>query len=96
MAGMEGVEPPLTEPESAVLPLDDIPMTASLRSAVPLRKKEIYGKSRRDASPNFDFFEIQSNWPNLVQPVKDLWSQPLYAKGKTPRAVAVNRWQILP
>lgn len=23
---MEGVEPPLTEPESAVLPLDDIPM----------------------------------------------------------------------
>lgn len=77
MAGMEGVEPPLTEPESAVLPLDDIPMTASLRSAVPLRKKEIYGKSRRDASPNFDFFEIQSNqiqsnWPNLVQPVKDL------------------------
>ena len=42
------------------------------RSAVPLRKKEIYGKSRRDASPNFDFFEIQSNWPNLVQPVKDL------------------------
>ena len=26
MAGMEGVEPPLTEPESAVLPLDDIPM----------------------------------------------------------------------
>ena len=25
MAGMEGVEPPLTEPESAVLPLDDIP-----------------------------------------------------------------------
>lgn len=75
MAGMEGVEPPLTEPESAVLPLDDIPMTASLRSAVPLRKKEIYGKSRRDASPNFDFFEInqiQSNWPNLVQHVKDL------------------------
>ena len=72
MAGMEGVEPPLTEPESAVLPLDDIPMTASLRSAVPLRKKEIYGKSRCDASPNFDFFEIQSNWPNLVQPVKDL------------------------
>lgn len=65
MAGMEGVEPPLTEPESAVLPLDDIPMTASLRSAVPLRKKEIYGKSRRDASPNFDFFEIQSNWPNF-------------------------------
>ena len=72
LAGIEGVEPPLTEPESAVLPLDDIPMTASLRSAVPLRKKEIYGKSRRDASPNFDFFEIQSNWPNLVQPVKDL------------------------
>ena len=26
MAGMEGVEPPLTEPESAVLPLDDIPV----------------------------------------------------------------------
>lgn len=64
MAGMEGVEPPLTEPESAVLPLDDIPMTALLRSAVPLRKKEIYGKSRRDASPNFDFFEIQSNTAN--------------------------------
>ena len=63
-AGMEGVEPPLTEPESAVLPLDDIPMTASLRSAVPLRKKEIYGKSGRDASPNFDFFEIQSNTAN--------------------------------
>ena len=63
-AGMEGVEPPLTEPESAVLPLDDIPITASLRSAVPLRKKEIYGKSGRDASPNFDFFEIQSNTAN--------------------------------
>lgn len=57
MAGMEGVEPPLTEPESAVLPLDDIPMTASLRSAVPLRKKEIYGKFYGDASPIFNFFE---------------------------------------
>ena len=56
MAGMEGVEPPLTEPESAVLPLDDIPMTASLRSAVPLRKKEIYGKFYGDASPIFNFF----------------------------------------
>ena len=72
MAGVEGVEPSHTVPETAVLPLDDIPMTASLRSAVPLRKKEIYGKYRRDASPNFDFFKIQSNWPNLVQPVKDL------------------------
>ena len=72
MAGMEGVEPPVTEPESAVLPLDDIPMTASLRSAVPLRKKEIYGKHRDDASLNFDFFKIRSNWPNFVQPVKDL------------------------
>lgn len=30
LAGMEGVEPPLTEPESAVLPLDDIPKHASL------------------------------------------------------------------
>ena len=64
MAGMEGVEPPLTEPESAVLPLDDIPMTVLLRSAVPLRKKEIYGKFHGDASPNFDFFEIQSNTAN--------------------------------
>ncbi len=54
---MEGVEPPLTEPESAVLPLDDIPMTASLRSAVPLRKKEIYVKFYGDASPIFNFFE---------------------------------------
>ena len=72
MAGVEGVEPSHTAPETAVLPLDDIPMTASLRSAVPLRKKEIYGKSRHDASPNFDFFEIRSNWPNFVQPVKDL------------------------
>ncbi|MDY5863930.1 MAG: hypothetical protein SPK12_00605, partial [Collinsella sp.] len=61
-----------TEPESAVLPLDDIPMIASLRSAVPLRKKEIYGKHRDDASLNFDFFKIRSNWPNFVQPVKDL------------------------
>ena len=26
MAGMEGFEPPLTEPESVVLPLDDIPI----------------------------------------------------------------------
>lgn len=58
MAGVEGVEPSHTEPESAVLPLDDIPMTASLRSAVPLRKKEIYGKHRDDASLNFDFFKI--------------------------------------
>ena len=31
MAGMEGVEPPLTEPESAVLPLDDIPMRCTSR-----------------------------------------------------------------
>ena len=29
LAGMEGVEPSLTEPESAVLPLDDIPVLAS-------------------------------------------------------------------
>ena len=57
MAGMEGVEPPLTEPESAVLPLDDIPMTASLRSAVPLRKKEIYGKSRRAS-----FLIMRTSW----------------------------------
>ena len=34
MAGMEGVEPPLTEPESAVLPLDDIPLMHPLRSCV--------------------------------------------------------------
>lgn len=74
MAGMEGVEPPLTEPESAVLPLDDIPMTASLRSAVPLRKKEIYGKFYGDASPIFNFFENRPIWPDLAQPVKDLWS----------------------
>ena len=31
LAGIEGVEPPLTEPESAVLPLDDIPMNACPR-----------------------------------------------------------------
>ncbi len=29
LAGMEGVEPPLTEPESAVLPLDDTPVTSA-------------------------------------------------------------------
>ena len=57
MAGVEGVEPSHTAPETAVLPLDDIPMTASLRSAVPLRKKEIYGKFYGDASPIFNFFE---------------------------------------
>lgn len=74
MAGMEGVEPPLTEPESAVLPLDDIPMTASLRSAVPLRKKEIYGKFHGDASPIFNFFENRPICPDLARPVKDLWS----------------------
>ena len=74
MAGVEGVEPSHTVPETAVLPLDDIPMTASLRSAVPLRKKEIYGKTRRDASPNFNFFEIRPNCPDLARPVKDLWS----------------------
>ena len=75
MAGMEGVEPPLTDPESAVLPLDDIPMTASLRSAVPLRKKEIYGKFHGDASPIFNFFENRPICPDLARPVKDLWSQ---------------------
>lgn len=70
MAGMEGVEPPLTEPESAVLPLDDIPMTASLRSAVPLRKKEIYGKSGRDASPILTFLKFSQIRPTREGPVK--------------------------
>lgn len=32
MAGMEGIEPSLTEPESAVLPLDDIPMLLVCRT----------------------------------------------------------------
>ena len=43
MAGMEGVEPPLTEPESAVLPLDDIPKMHRCAPTRPSRKKEIYG-----------------------------------------------------
>lgn len=41
MAGMEGVEPPLTEPESAVLPLDDIPSGCCLRS---LARENILGE----------------------------------------------------
>ena len=55
-AGMEGVEPPLTEPESAVLPLDDIPMKHLPNNCKPLRKKEIYGKSMRYARGNFEKF----------------------------------------
>lgn len=49
MAGMEGVEPPLTEPESAVLPLDDIPFDAG----APQRKHVLYGMLSACASPNF-------------------------------------------
>ena len=56
MAGMEGVEPPLTEPESAVLPLDDIPMSIRARVAA-LRKKVYYGTKTLRASPNSKFFE---------------------------------------
>ena len=41
LAGMEGVEPPLTEPESAVLPLDDIPSGCCLRS---LARENILGE----------------------------------------------------
>ncbi len=36
MAGMEGVEPSLTEPESAVLPLDDIPVLVLIEHSVPV------------------------------------------------------------
>jgi hypothetical protein len=39
MAGMEGVEPSLTEPESAVLPLDDIPMRSDRRSEALYERK---------------------------------------------------------
>ena len=39
MAGMEGVEPSHTDPESAVLPLDDIPM------------RFIFWLGRKDSNP---------------------------------------------
>ena len=52
MAGMEGVEPPLTEPESAVLPLDDIPIDAGASQ----RKQVLYGMLPACASPNFQEF----------------------------------------
>ena len=52
MAGMEGVEPPLTEPESAVLPLDDIPIDAG----APQRKQVLYGMPPARASPNLREF----------------------------------------
>lgn len=54
MAGMEGVEPPLTEPESAVLPLDDIPVMR----VTPQREKVLYGKIQTNASENLNFFEL--------------------------------------
>lgn len=87
MAGMEGVEPPLTEPESAVLPLDDIPMTASLRSAVPLRKKEIYGKFYGGASPFLTFLKIGQFAPTHEGPVKPNRMQGAKCRKRTIAAV---------
>ena len=47
LAGVEGVEPSLTEPESAVLPLDDTPVgqqTLAARSCI-LRNRELCVKA---------------------------------------------------
>ena len=51
MAGMEGVEPPLTEPESAVLPLDDIPVAALAASTAC--KQIYYGTAPPSARGEF-------------------------------------------
>ena len=51
MAGMEGVEPPLTEPESAVLPLDDIPV--AVLAASTACKQIYYGTAPPSARGEF-------------------------------------------
>ena len=56
MAGMEGVEPPLTEPESAVLPLDDIPV-ACKQSCNRVRQNII----RQSARERKGYFAYEGN-----------------------------------
>ena len=55
MAGTERIELPLTEPESVVLPLDEVPM---LGSNILQREKILYVNEMPSASPRFAFFEI--------------------------------------
>ena len=54
MAGMEGVEPPLTEPESAVLPLDDIPMMHPLRGRCRFAQESILRDLPPKRKPQFE------------------------------------------
>jgi hypothetical protein len=56
MAGPEGVEPPLTEPESAVLPLDEGPMNQHFLQ----REKIRYMRLKEFASTNWE--EIVHRW----------------------------------
>ena len=58
VAGTEGIEPPLTEPESVVLPLDDVPMEHPAALLPWLRRKKVlYGKREQQARPYFESVE---------------------------------------
>ena len=68
LAGMEGVEPSLTEPESAVLPLDDIPVLVANRTG---GKRELipYQTSMLSAtmSERFHCFKSINIQPNTIK-----------------------------
>ena len=68
MAGMEGVEPPLTEPESAVLPLDDIPIGCCLR---PSARENIIREvsPRRKREPQKSSYFVFTLWSTQVREV---------------------------
>ena len=52
MAGTERIELPLTEPESVVLPLDEVPVLGSI---ILQREKLLYGNSNKSASNILNF-----------------------------------------
>ena len=53
---MEGVEPPLTEPESAVLPLDDIPRCIQSRAAAAVAQESILRQMQLMRKSQFKLF----------------------------------------
>ena len=67
MAGTERIELPLTEPESVVLPLDEVPM---LWSNILQRKKILYVKQSANARSIFSFFLGPQRMPpkHLMRP----------------------------
>ena len=87
MAGVEGVEPSLTEPESAVLPLDDTPVQRAHRALGALQTQvEILQKS-----PDVGKCESQidrsrtTNGAGLPEaPVSPFWACLPSSKGESP------------